>query len=344
MKKLLRNIYGKARNSMPASLQGYISKMVFSMAGKPFVKTDDLAPPNKFPNGEKGGLIISADFEMSWAWRYSKGEEDYIQKGRTERENFPRIIAILEAYEIPITFATVGHLFLEGCKQGEHDWMARIPYFDDHWRFMNGDWFDHDPYSDYKSAPEWYAPDLIRMIQKSKLDHEVGCHTFTHIDVSNKNCPSKVADDELKACIDAAKPYGVDLKSIVFPGGTWGSIEALKKYGIEIYRRNVDFDLAYPYRDEHGLLVTPSSGSLEHNLEYGWKPDYFLKRLKKSVNKAIGTNTIAHLWFHPSLNPYFLENIFPGFLSYAAEQRKKGDLWIGTMKDIALHIDENRVL
>lgn len=340
----MKRIYSKIRKLLNNKQKGKLSQLAFLINNRPTVQKDNIAPEKKFPGNQKGGLIISADFELAWAWRYTKTGADYLAKAKKARENFPEIIKVLDNYNTPITFATVGHLFLESCKEGEHDWMARIPHFDDHWKFTKGDWFDHDPYSIVKEAPEWYAPDLVQMIRNAKSKHEIGSHTFTHIDFTYKNCPAEVADDELKACIETAKPYNVQLKSLVFPGGTWGNIESLKKNGIEIYRRNVEKDLAYPWRDEQGLLVTNSSGALEFDREYGWSSDCFVKRLKKYIDKAIKTNTIAHLWFHPSLDPYFLKKVFPAFLEYASEKRKKGDLWVGTMEGIANHINQNKIV
>ena len=107
------------------------------------------------------------------------------------------------------------------------------------------------------------------MILDSNVEHEIGTHTFTHIDFSDKNCSPEVAEDEIKACIEAAKPYRINLQSIVFPGGTWGNIEVLKKYNFLIYRRRTDFELSYPYRDNYNLLVTVSSAQLEYNQNYG---------------------------------------------------------------------------
>lgn len=340
----METIYYKIRKKLDPKFQGNLSKIAFLTKNKPIVKKDKIDPSKKFSNREKGGLIISADFEMAWAWRYTKTGFDHTQKGKIERENFPKIIKVFEDYKIPITFATVGHLFLESCKKGDHNWMSRIPYFDDHWKFTEGDWYDHDPHSNYKTAPEWYAPDLIQMILDSNVNHEIGTHTFTHIDFTYKNCPAQVAEDELKACMEAVKPYNIELKSMVFPGGTWGNIEILKKNGIDIYRKNVEHDLAYPWRDDQGLLVTNSSAALEYNLDYGWSSEYFLNRLKKYINKAIETNTIAHFWFHPSLVPYLLTNLFPAFLDYATEKRERGELWIGTMAQIANHINQNKIL
>lgn len=340
----MRQLYKNFRNKLTDKQKGKLTQLAFLRTGKPSVKKDYIDLAKKFPNGEKGGLIISADFELAWAWRYTKTGVNYIAKAEQARKNFPEIIKVLDTYSIPITFATVGHLFLESCKKGVHDWMARIPHFNDHWKFTTGDWYDHDPCSNYKEAPEWYAPDLIQSIQNAKINHEIGTHTFSHIDFTYKNCPPGVANDELKACKEAAKPYNITLKSLVFPGGTWGNIESLKHNGIQIYRKNVDQDLAYPWRDDHGLLVTNSSGALEFDRNYGWSSNYFINRLKKFIDKAIKTNTIAHLWFHPSMDPYFLDEIFTSFLKYASEQREKGDLWIGTMSQIAEHINQNNIV
>lgn len=341
---VLKRIYRFVRKRMPNSAKGNLSRFAYILSGRPRIKRDKIGIAEKFPNKERGGLIISADFEMAWAWRYSKTGADHLKKGQEERNNIPIILEILSRYNIPITFATVGHLFLSSCKRGDHDWMKRIPNFNDHWNFQKGDWYDHDPYSDIQKSPEWYASDLIRMIINAKQNHEIGSHTFSHIDFSYKNCPSVVAEDELKACVMAAEPFGLKLSSMVFPGGTWGNIESLKKCGFKIYRKREKFDLAYPYRDVFGLLVSPSSGPLEYDIRNGWSIDYYAKRLKDILDKAIETGTIAHFWFHPSINTVFLEELFPRVFLYANELRDSGKLWIGTMKDISEHINNNKLL
>lgn len=340
----MKRIYSNIRKLLTQQRKGDLTRLAFILKNKPTVKKDSIDPKLKFPNKEKGGLIISADFEMAWAWRYTKTGADHLKKGQIERSNFPKIIKVLEKYDIPITFAIVGHLFLKQCEKSDHDWMHRIPHFNDHWKFIEGDWYDHDPFSNCKAAPQWYAPDLVKMIIDSKVEHEIGSHTFSHIDFSYKNCPEAVAEDELKACLDVAEPYGITIESMVFPGGTWGNIETLKKYNYTIYRKRNDFELAYPYRDKHGLLVSTSSGALEYNLNYGWPTAYFVNRLKKYLDKAVKTNTIAHLWFHPSLEPVLLENVFPPFLEYAVSLRDKNELWIGTMENIADHINNNQII
>ena len=337
---MITKIYKSFRDSLPARHKSKLSRLVFAMPWKPYVKKDKIDPKKKFPGGEKGGMIISADFEMSWAFRYSKRTKDFKQMGKQERENFPVILDILDKYKIPITWATVGHLFLKGCQKGDHDWMAPMPHFDDHWKFTEGAWFDHDPCSDVNQDPEWYAPDLIEQIIASDVNHEIGCHTFSHIDCTYKNCPPEVMDDELKACTEAAKPYGISLSSFVFPGGTHGNYEMLHKNGYHIYRKNMEVELAYPFKDKFGMFITPTSSAFGDN-GLGWSKEYYIYRFKKYINRAIKTNTVAHFWFHPSMDKFTLENVFPEIIKFAGEKRKQGDLWIGTMKEIVDHMNNS---
>ena len=43
-----------------------------------------------------------------------------------------------------------------------------------------GDWFKADPCTNLQTDPNWYAPDLIKLIRDSKVKHEIGSHTFSH--------------------------------------------------------------------------------------------------------------------------------------------------------------------
>jgi peptidoglycan/xylan/chitin deacetylase (PgdA/CDA1 family) len=343
---MIRRVYEIIRKSLSPTEQATLSKIIFKYSGKPFVRKDKIPANEKFPNKELGGMIISADFELAWAFRYSKSFNEpnkaALSFAKQDRKNLPNLLKLFEEYNIPITWATVGHLFLKECKKGDHNWMHRIPYFENkNWRYKNGDWFDSDPYSNYKIDNEWYAADLIEMILQSKIPHEISTHTFTHIDFSDKNCPSRVAEDEILACIEVMKPYGLSPKSIVFPGGTFGNIPILKNNGIQIYRKNVDEDLAYPYHDDYGLLISPTTTGFGRSHK-SWSAEYYFYRFKTFIDKAITTGTISHFWFHPSFDEWTLQNVMPSVFEYANELRSKNLLWIGTMSDIARHINNNQ--
>lgn len=285
-------------------------------------------------NDRKPWLVISADFELGWAFRYAKQNRHPLKMAAQTRSNFPFLIKMFDDYSIPITWATVGHLFLEKCKRGDHDWMRRIPHFENrNWSYKSGDWFDCDPYTEWTKAKEWYAPDLIEDILSSKPEHEIGCHSFSHIDFTYDFCPPEVAEDEIKACIELFQSWGIQPKSFVFPGGTYGNFEVLKSNGFFAYRKRMNFELNYSQKDDFGLTVIPSSCGLGDN-GLGWSKEYFIDRYEKYIDKAIDTQTICHFWFHPSLDEWFLKQVFPEILAYAAEKRDKGELFIGTMAEI----------
>lgn len=333
---MISSLYKGIRSISSFSKQARMSRLVFDLGLKPSVGRSELTELG-LPGNARGGMIVSLDFEMAWAFRYSKRTVDPLDMARLERENIPVLLSFFDEFGIPATWATVGHLFLESCRKGDHDWMRRMPHFDDHWKYTSGDWFDHDPSTDYRKDKAWYAPDLIEQILNSSVSHEFGCHTFSHIDCSDKNCPAGVLDDEIKACKIAARKWGIDLKSFVFPGGTAGNYSVLKEHGFKIYRKKMKHGLAYPLRDDHGMLATPSTSGFGRG--YDWEARYYIQRFCNTIDKAIRAGVIAHFWTHPSVDKWTLNNVIPHVFRYASELRQKGNLWIGTMGQIADYIE-----
>ena len=116
------------------------------------------------PEPFKSVLLISADFELAWAWQFTKSDKNPLQKAlkeaKKERNNIPVLLNLFEKYKIPVTWLTVGHLFLESCKKNNdkcHENLPRLKKFEsEYWNFNTDDWFINDPCSDYKTSPEWY--------------------------------------------------------------------------------------------------------------------------------------------------------------------------------------------
>ena len=202
-----------------------------------------------YPAGAKAAVVISADLEMAWAWRYSKKNEDAValalQKAEQTRKNLPALLDLFDQFNVPVTWATVGHLFLEGCNRPNgraHPDLPRPPHFENEfWRYVQGDWLDGDPCSDYHRDPAWYAPDLLRSILSAKVKHEVACHIFSHIDCSEGNCPPEVMDSELAQCQRLAGNFGISLRSFVFPGNLTGNFISLKEHGFNAYRYEIGY-------------------------------------------------------------------------------------------------------
>lgn len=328
---------------LPKNVRSQIAKLNHLISDKPKILVDNVSK-QKFPNGAKGGVIISTDFELGWAVRYSKFDKDPELFSKEERKNVPIILDLLEKYQISISWATVGHLFLDSCKKGSHDWMARLPYFDDHWKYISGDWFDCDPYGQWDENLAWYAPDLVRKIIDCKVYQELSCHTFSHIDCSYKNCPQQVIDDELKACSDIAETWGIKFKTLTFPGGTAGNYETLMKYGIMMCRQRIKgYDAGYPYRNNNGILVTPTGPCIALSYD-NWSVEYQIKRYKSAIDKMIKKESLIHFWFHPSQEEITFTKVLPEILKYMRKKIDEGELWVGTMGQLNDYINENKVV
>ena len=274
---------------------------------RPYVDKKPLTERNKYiPEGYDAVVTISADFELAWAWQHAKGgsTNSALQHAQIARKNIPVILDLSNKYNIPITWFTVGHLFLDKCEKFDnnikHPEIKRLPYFENkYWKYKSGDWFDFDPAGNYQNNPEWYAPDLINDIISRTTNHEIGCHTFSHIDCRDHVCSDEVFDSEIKACISAAEKYNIDLKSFVHPAHTIGHLDRLIKYGFTSYRDNSRQIIGYPERIKSNLWKLKSTAILNYTDE---REKFQINRLKKIIDRTINNKANANIWFHPSAN------------------------------------------
>lgn len=313
-----------------------LSKLNFALGRNPKIERNP--DWRKFvPEPYKSVLTLSADFELAWAWRFSKGVDHPIklalQKARRARANMPELIQLCEQYNIPITWATVGHLFLKECTcEGSlpHPHLQRLKHFENgYWKFAEGDWFKDDPCSNVKDAPEWYCPDLLDMIQHSNVKHEIGCHTFSHIDCRDAVCPPEVFRQEMQECQKLAAERGIELKTFIYPAHTVGNIKELPQLGFTNYRTNLGNILGYPVKHANGLWEIKSSFQLEWRKD--WSVDYHIQRSKTIIDRAIKNNSVCHFWFHPSFEREYVEEVLPAILAYLDQHRE--DILITTMDD-----------
>jgi len=317
-------------------IKAEISKVKFSLGLSPEI--DKIADFRKFiPDPYSSVVLISADFELAWAWRYSKSFENAlsvaIQLAKLERDNLPQIVSLCEHFNIPITWATVGHLFLESCEKGKglaHAGMPRLDHFENqYWKFAGKDWYEYDPCTNLETDSEWYCPDLIKIIQASKVKHEIACHTFSHIDCRDVICSPEVMRAELRKCKELAKDFGVKLSSFIHPGHTIGNLDVLKEEGFTNFRTDYRNVLGYPKKHSNGLWELEQTA--EFNLRKEWTVKYHAKRYIEIVNRSIKTNTVCVFWFHPSLDPVFIHEIWPRVFSYLDSVRDK--VWITTHEE-----------
>src|SRR3989442_4746653 len=199
-------------------------------------------------NDAKAAACISADLELSWAFRM-QSKEVAQERGRQSRENIPYLLRIFEEWAFPITWATVGHLFLESCGRASrglaHPDMPRPPRNE----LWTGDWYMHDPCTNYKKDPFWYAPDVIQSIRESPVDHEIGTHSFSHIDFSPSYSDPVLVRREIEESATAMQRFGISPKSLVYPFNKMGHPYLDLLSGLSI--------TAVRHRDRRGRVFLP---------------------------------------------------------------------------------------
>ena len=304
------------------SFRSLLSRINFRLHRNPVIDRTRSGCP-WIPEKYKTVLLISADFELAWAWRYAKCFSNplghALGTAKRERQNIPAIIALCEKYNIPITWATVGHLFLENCEKRDglaHSNLPRLSHFEnDFWKFTGRDWFEHDPCTDVTSDPEWYCPDLIKMIMASPVEHEIGCHTFSHIDCREEICPPALLQSELNECRHLAARFGLELKSFVHPGHTIGNLDVLAAEGFTNFRTDYRNVLGYPKKHANGLWEFEQTAELVFRRD--WPVAYHIHRYKEIINRAVQSGTVCVFWFHPSFDGIIVDEILPEIFAYA---------------------------
>ena len=330
-------------SSQLLNIKSLKNKLNFALGRNPFVEKKK-NPGNIIPPSFKAVVTITADFELAWAWRFAKGHQNphtlALEKARLERRNIPDILALCEKYQIPITWASVGHLFLDSCKNDHppHPEIRRLPYFENaYWKFDSGDWFENDPCCHFKDAPEWYAPDLINQILSSSIKQEFGCHTFSHIDCRDEICSEKVFVDEIVAWEKAVEKYHIDTTTFVHPAHTVGNLPALKKLGFKSYQTNWRNTLGYPEKDDLGLWELKRTQEFDYRDH--WTTRYHIYRYKKIIDRAISSGRVCNFWFHPSLPKVFVDRVMPEIFKYLSCNADK--LFLTTVGDYIQYLETN---
>lgn len=298
----------------------------------------ELAP---FKNNAGASASISADFELSWAFR---GRPFEYRKAKAEnaRRNFDYLLSLFEDFQVPITWATVGHLFLNCCDRNEkgiaHNDMPR-PSINRRWE---GDWYKHDPCTDIKKDPLWYATDLIEKIINSKIEHEIGTHTFSHIEFSSEGINDNLVGKEIQKSKEAMQRYGLVPRSLVFPFNiiNYDYLDLFHREGIVAVRhRDKMVRLSYPERTNSGVYKIYESMNLRIPEHY----DYLSKAII-FIEKAIERKASYHIWFHPSDPIEYFKYPLQAILNFLSKERNKNNIWITTMYDLASYCEIRRNL
>lgn len=336
-------VYNRLLGTLPRSLRSRVDESVRSVLRprvgvRPLAKEQGGVRFEPWMHGARAAVCISSDFELAWASQCVSLKRALDEGART-RKHLPALLRAFEESRVPVTWATVGHLLLEQCGRDSASGLAHPdlprpgPYRNRYWSFDGGDWYRNDPCTSVREDPEWYAPDLLDLIAASRVPHEIGCHSFSHMDFSDANCPPDLALAELRECQEEASRRGLRLRSFVFPGNFEGNFAALQEAGFIAYRGSRGPELSYPTK-EHGLWNVRGSLQLfDPNVDYS-------VRLTRYLDVAVRTQTCCHLSFHPSEpHPEIVSKVLVPPLSQLREREERGELWIATMGDIASYCE-----
>lgn len=294
-----------------------------------------------------GSVVISIDAELGWGF-HDLPDPPY-ERVEFARRGWIHLHELCNQYEIPATWAVVGHLLLPDC-DGVHESHPSLP-----------NWFERER-TEWQMRPDLrFGGDLVRALQSSSVEHDIGSHSFSHVIFDDERLTDEIVRAELQAAIDAAKPYGIEYDSFVFPRNAIGYRTILSEFEFSVYRskqsrapgllRNVEklattavpkrMELSTPVIDEYGMVDVPPSlflfsfeGAARHSLEtVGIDP--IVRQATGAIDRTLREDGVFHMWLHPNnlITDSDISRIRAIF-EYIDKQRSNG-LRIETLADIA---------
>lgn len=300
-----------------------------------------------------GTVVLSIDAELGWGYHdLTAPPAARLESGR---EGWKTLLELLDTYRIPATWAVVGHLFLRECDR------CHAPHpIDDEWFAREREEWDARP--DLR-----FAPNLIEAIDDADVDHEIGCHSFSHVDFGSEATTTQIARAELVASLEAAESSSVpaDMASVVFPHNSPGHRDVLAEWGFRCYRgigpngeppstsvlRTIGNatvrtpPLVEPGIDEFGLVNVPASihlyglsDSARRVCKRLWT-DPVVAAVCRGIDAATDGDGVFHVWMRPNdlLTDADVERLRT-VLAYVARRRELSGLNVRTMRAVSQRV------
>lgn len=294
-----------------------------------------------------GNVVISVDAELGWG--FHDLADPPMHRIQSARDGWRTLLSLFEQFEIPATWAVVGHLFLDECRGWHEDHPA--PNF----------WFESERTGVLSQRDVRCGPTLIQSVLESPVDHEIGCHTFSHVLFDRAWVTRELVEMELQTSKRAACQFDLDFESFIFPRNMVGYRDLLADYGFTVYRgpgreatgvsgtasKLADIvapsrvPLSRPYVDEHGLVNVPPSlflfgfeGLPRRLVDTVWT-DPIVRQARSAIDRALESDGLVHLWLHPNniVREPDIDRL-RAILSYVDRQRSRG-LSVLTMAEVA---------
>ena len=301
-----------------------------------------------------GTVVISIDAALGWGFHDSPAAERPTERIARSRWGWKRLAETLEAFELPATWAVVGHLFEHDCA-GAH---VGHP--------TPSGWFAHERGDDPMDAQYRFAPDLLGELIESDIAHDIGAQTYSHVELDADYATEALARAECDRAIEAAEAAGLSMASFVFPRNRVDHREILADSGFRCYRGTGPEDvrsrpdsaslrtlvqatvvqdpppLVDPTVDEHGLVNVPPSlylfgfGERVRRVLAATVGDPVVRQARLGVDAAADGEGVCHLWLRPSdLTTAADVDRFRSVCEYIDSVRADTDLSVETMRSVA---------
>lgn len=300
-------------------------------------------------------ITISFDFECGWGAIYSGKWREREQAGvyKTLRPIFTKLIAEMDAMEIPATWATVAALL----DQPTQDELASLPQV------------ERTAITDFCSNSQWQTrrgDDLLDTLVRSHGRHELASHSYLHLDFAS----SRISEDGKKR--DVLKSHQIlqqswinPVSTLIFPFNRFPSetiLEATKFTRIRVeppqgskksnkILRTIDRLVRTPPISVESAsynMLQSQSASLYFIYPYTPNNKTLMKTRRFILNRQIQMCLHAirngkgnfHFWLHPynlAENPWLLSDFYH-FLSKVGKLQDIGLLKVDTMYERSLNL------
>jgi len=183
-------------------------------------------------------------------------------------------------------------------------------------------------------------PRAFKQVLYSSVNHDLGAHTFSHIDLSSPSCSVDTARSDILKDMEVLGRAGPPV-SFIFPWNREGHLPLLKELGFVVYRGDQKAKIANPTRREdlwdiHSTLYLSEKSIDRVNI------------IRKLIDLTIAYGGVFHIWSHPwnmhidrDVNN-FMEKVLEPIFKHAIKRQKEGSLWICTMRELANYSEARR--
>lgn len=290
-------------------------------------------------------FILSLDCEGKWgvADALTRFHHSTLSRHRLS-EAYSRILALLDEFNVPATFAFVG-LFGESHKS----LVALFPELDRLAARSPG--YLRLALSDIRDGggDGWHGDWAIDAVQKARAGHELALHGITHVPWGSID--RKFAADELALLPMLDSPLR-HAETFIFPRNEIAHVDLLAAVGIKGYRLAHTFwSRASSLANEFNLFSSPEDGLPPYGAICRIPAGYFVNwqhgarrlvprqlsslRARQMLLRAKKRDRVVHYWLHPenvASAPQTLDNL-RDIVGFVARMRDAGRCEIMTQRD-----------